>query len=118
DALALAAGHLIRTVAEALAEPDALERLTGGAPGAHPPLARVEQRKLRVLERGRPGEQLEGLEDEADFLIADAGQLEGAHAIRALAVQLVAAAGGLVEAAQDVHERALARTGGAHDGDE
>ena len=46
----------------------ALEALGGGG-------AVVDERQLDVVQRGGAGEQVEGLEDEADFLVADAGEL-------------------------------------------
>jgi hypothetical protein len=34
----------------------------------------IDERQLDVVERGGAGEEIEGLEDEADFLIANAGE--------------------------------------------
>src|SRR5262249_54578972 len=51
------------------------------------------------------------------LLVADQGALVGGQAGDLLAVQPVAAGGGAVQAAQDVHQRGLARARGAHEGD-
>jgi len=63
DTLLLASGELIRMVAQPVAEAHGLQRVGGALPalrGGH--LARVEQRELDVLERGRAREQVESLE--------------------------------------------------------
>ena len=95
--------------------PDALEHLRGAFAPRPPAVARVDQRHLHVPEGAGAAEQLEGLEHEADPLVADAGQGGVAHAGGVLAVQVVPAAGHPVQAAQHVHQRALAGAGGAHD---
>ena len=88
DALLLAAGELARLVVEAVAEPDALER--GGGQRARvalPAAAVVEQRQLDVLQRARARQQVEALEDEAELLVADVGELVLAQPVDAHAVE-------------------------------
>ena len=63
------------------------------------------------------GKQVERLEDEADFLVAHAGERVVGHLRDFLAVQPVLAGVRRVEAADDVHERRLARARRSHDGD-
>jgi hypothetical protein len=78
----------------------------------------VKERQLDILERGRPGEQAEVLEDEADLLVA---QLRPAVAVEArdvLAVEEVVAGGRVVEQTEDVHEGGLAGARRAHHRDE
>ena len=77
----------------------------------------VDQRQLDVVQRGGAGQQIEGLEDEADLLVADARQLVVVQLADQLAVEPVLALGGRIEAADQVHQRGLAGAGGAHDGD-
>ena len=82
-ALLLAAGELVRdggprgrarpTVSERLQGPLAL--LVAPADGA-----RVEHRQLDVLQRRGARQQVEPLEDEADLLVADVGQLVAVRA--------------------------------------
>ena len=75
DALALAAGELIGLVHHAGAEADALEDFLGAGDALGGGGAVVDERQLDVMQRGGAGQQVEGLEDEADFLVADAGEL-------------------------------------------
>ena len=118
DPLLLAARHLVGVVVEPIAQPDPLQRLAGplvplggGDPG-------VEQRQLDVLQRRGARQQVEVLEDEADRLVAEVRQLVVGEAGDVLPLQQVAAGGGAVEAAEQVHQRRLARARGPHDGDE
>src|SRR5207248_6516997 len=55
------------------------------------------------------------LEDEPDLAVADHRPLVGAHRLDRLAVEPVASRGRPVQAAQDVHQRGLARAGDAHE---
>jgi hypothetical protein len=84
------------------------------------PLARghagVDERQLDVVERRGARQQVEGLEDEPDLLVADARQLVVVHRAHLLAVQEVGALRRRVEAADEVHQRGLAGTRRAHDG--
>ena len=57
------------------------------------------------------------MEDESDSLVADIREGRRAQACREFSIQLVGSAGGAVEAAQDVHQRAFAGAAGSHDGD-
>ena len=75
DALALAAGELVGLVHHAGAEVDGLEDGLGAFGALGGGRAVVDERQLDVVEGGGAGEQVEGLEDEADLLVADAGQL-------------------------------------------
>ena len=70
--------------------------------------ARVEQRQLDVLERGRARQQVEALEHEADLLVADMRQLRVSSAATSRPSSRYAL-GRLIEAAEQVHERRLAR---------
>ena len=64
----------------------AVDALGGGG-------AVVDERQLDVVERGGAGEQVEGLEDEADLLVADAGELVVVELGDVVAVEPVAALG-------------------------
>ena len=79
--------------------------------------AGVEERQLDVAQERGLGQQVEGLEDEADLLVADRGELEAGELRDVLAVQAVGALGRRVEAAEDVHEGGLAGARGADDRD-
>ncbi len=60
------------------------------------------------MEGSGAGEQIEGLKDEADLLVADAGELVVVQLADQLAVEPVFALGRGVKAADEVHERGLA----------
>ena len=119
-ALLLAAGELRGVVVLAAGEADPLERGAGaaGAFARREAEVAVEQRQLDVLGRPRPRQQVEALEDEADLGVADLGPLVAVEPRDVDAVEPVAARGRPVEAADDVHQRRLARAGRAHDGHE
>ena len=69
------------------------------------------------MQRGGAGQQVEGLKDEADLFVADARQLVVRHVADQVAIEVVEALGGRVEAADEVHQRRFAGAGGTHDGD-
>ena len=82
-------------------------------PRPRPPLGRrhaaIDHRQLDVLQGRQPRQQLEGLEDEADAPVAELRQLVVAEGADVVAREAVVAFRGPVEAAQDVHQRRLAR---------
>src|SRR5690606_29359583 len=61
--------------------------------------------------------QVEALEHEADLAVAHVRQLDLAELRGVAPVEQVAAAAGRVQAADDVHQRGLARARGSHQGD-
>ena len=71
DALLLAARELVGHVRGAVGEPDRVERLGRQLPALLRLDSRVEERQLDVRLRGRAGNEVEGLEDEADLAAAD-----------------------------------------------
>src|SRR5439155_1241072 len=81
-------------------------------------IAPVDQRKLHVLDGVEARQQVEGLEHEADVLVADRRELVVGELSHVLPGEHVRAGIGYVEATEDVHERRLARARGTHDRDE
>ena len=76
DALLLTARQLARMVIEPIAEPDAPQRVGGQRLRVLPPArAVVQQRQLDVVERRGAREQVEALEDEAELLVSEVGEL-------------------------------------------
>jgi hypothetical protein len=69
----------------------------------------------QVLLGGQDRQQVEELEDEAELVAAQLGQLPVVEAGDVGTVELDGAGGGPVEAGEDVHQRRLAGTGGSHD---
>jgi Cu/Zn superoxide dismutase len=78
-------------------------------------VAGVHHRQLDVGERGGTGQQVERLEHEADFLVADPGQGIITQFAHPVSVEPVLAFGRRVETADHVHERGLARPRRPHD---
>ena len=117
DALALAAGELVGLVVHAGAEVDGFEDGLGAGDALGGRGAVVDEGELDVVERGGAGEEVEGLEDEADFLVTDAGEFVVVELGDVMAVEPIAAVGRGIEAADEVHQRGLAGAGRAHDGD-
>ena len=75
DALPLTAGKLVRLVMHALLQidlPMAPLRRLEALVGRH---AAIDQRQLDIVQRRGPRQQVERLEDEPDFLVADLGEL-------------------------------------------
>ena len=78
--------------------------------------AGVDERQLDVVQGAGARQQVEGLEDEADLAVADRRQLVVVHLRDDLAAEHVGALARRVEAADQVHQRRLARARGSHDG--
>src|SRR5439155_1746322 len=116
--LLLPAGELARQVVLAPAEPDGREQLAGAPALLGERHVGVDHGERHVLERRRPPEQVEILEDEADPAAADGGALVDGQGRDVGVAQVVGAARRLVEAAEQVHARRLARARRAHDGEE
>src|SRR5579862_4083266 len=77
----------------------------------------IQQRELYVVDRGRPGEQVELLKYESDLSVADVGQLVALEPAHIDPVQKVRSRGWPIQASQDVHESRFARSGWSHDCD-
>ena len=116
--LALPPGELVRPVAHPIVELDQAERSGRPLVADRRRDARVDQGQFDVVQRGRPRQQVERLEDEPDLLVPDAREIVVVHPADVLAVQQVLAARRRIETADEVHQRRLARPGGSHDGDE
>jgi len=70
------------------------------------------------VQRCRPGQEVERLEDETDLLVADRGELVVVEVGDLGLVQPVGAERGRVETPEEVHEGRLPRARRSHDGDE
>ncbi len=98
-------------------EADVDQRLLGALDAFCRGRAVVDERQLHVVQRSGAGKQIEGLEDESDFLVADARQLIVVQFADQLAVEPVLALGRRIEAADQVHQRRFAGARWTHDGD-
>ncbi len=118
DALLLTAGHLARLVMHPLRQPHAFQegRAAVELLAVVDAGRRISQRHGHLVERGGPREQVEALKDEADLTIAQMGPLVGVVLRNLLVLEPIPAGRGMIEAAQQVHQRGLARAGGPHQG--
>src|SRR6478672_1498968 len=78
----------------------------------------IDERQFDVFESGRPGQQVETLKDEPHLLVSNQRQLVVRQLRDVTSVQQVMAGGRAIQAADDVHERRLARTGWSDHRDE
>src|SRR5690606_18733928 len=118
NALLLAAGQLIGTVLQPLAKPQAGKQFLGAGMARLPWQAGINGGYFHVLGGIGRGNQVVALENETEGAAAQAGQLVAIQLGNILAFEQVTAGGGLVQAAEQVHQGRLAGAGGAHDGDE
>src|SRR5438445_788912 len=114
----LAAGELARMMGGAIGEPDCGQTVQRALTTRPRGKATVEQGQLDVLERRRPGQQVELLEHEPDLRVADSRQLVLREPADVDAVEQVVPRRRRVEAAEEIHERRFARSRRSHDGDE
>ena len=78
----------------------------------------VDEGNFHVFQKGELGQKIVLLEDEAQLLVPDGGQLPAAHPADIPAIQTVGALGGDVQTTDDVYTGGFARAGLPHDGDE
>ena len=79
--------------------------------------AGIDQRQLDVMQRCGAGQQIERLEYESDFFVANAGQLIVGHRADEIAVDEVLAPGRCIETSDQVHQSRFAGTRRSHDRD-
>ena len=115
DALHLAAGHLARLFVELISEPDLLQRLDGASAPFGRSDAREGQRKLDVGQDVLMRDQVVGLENEADGVVAVGVPVRVCKAPGGLVVDDQVARAVVVEPADDVQQRRLAAAGVAED---
>src|SRR5690606_16143223 len=117
-ALLLAAGELLGPETDALLEPQAREQLARALVPVLQLHARVHGGHLDVLGGRVLRDEVVALEHEAEGLAPEVRQLVAVEVRDVASLEQVLAGGGPVEAAEDVHQRRLARARGAHDGHE
>src|ERR1043165_103234 len=115
DALALTARELVWLVHQALGEVDGAQRLLGHLVSLRSTDATIDQRQLDVVKRSRAREQVEGLKDEADFLVTNTSELVVVHLGNVFAVEPVLALRRRIETSDQVHQGRLAGAGWSND---
>jgi hypothetical protein len=113
DPLLLTAGELRRPMRAPLGEPEAAEQFV--EPPAVGLLAGDRERQDDVLLRRQHREEVEELEDEADLLAPEHGQLLVGEPPDLDAVEDDASAGRAIEPSHDVHQGRLTGARGPHD---
>ena len=108
-ALPLPARKLVGQVVSALRQTDPLQHALGLGLALPEAQATIDQRLHDVLERRCARQQVEALEDEADLLIADVGELVFVEPVHVALIEHVTSTGRRIETADDVHQRRLAR---------
>ena len=109
-ALHFASAHLVREGRGARGEADQSEHFGGASAGLLRPGAAEEKREFDVFHRRHRGEQVEKLENDAEAFAAVGGEFRFAGCVERETVHGDLACGRLVEAAEEVEERALAAT--------
>ena len=99
--LLLAPGRLAREMLRPLTHPDAFQRCEDPRLPLCGPHAGINQRQLDVLVDGQIANQVEALEDESDFAVADARTLRWLQVRGGLIMQLVFAVAGRIEQAEN-----------------
>src|SRR6266542_815260 len=117
DALALAAGKLIRLVLQAMAKLHQVQQLAGALVYFLAAPAFEMKRQRHVLQAGEAGQQVEELKNKTDLVAPQAREVVVRESVQRLAVNRNLAGGGAVETADQVEQRRFARTGGADDRD-
>ncbi len=100
---------------EAVAHSHRAQRPLGAPAALRAPQPGVGERQLDVDERARARHEVEALKHEADLAVAQVGEIVLVHVADVHAVDQIATARGYVQAAEDVHQRALAAARAAHD---
>ncbi len=76
----------------------------------------IEQWQLDVFQCAGPREEVESLEDEAEFHVADDGELFAVEFRNGYPVEIVGTAGGLIEATEGIHQSGLSGSACTHHG--
>ena len=117
DALLLAAGQGAGAVAQPVAEAEA-DQQVGGAAGARAIVdAGIDRRHRGIFDGIEVGEELVALEDEAEMLAPQLGELVGRELADVAAREGIGPFARRIEAADQVHQRRLAGARLADDGD-
>src|SRR5437879_8705486 len=118
DALTLPAGELRRSKQQSVAQTNRLQDAAGALVTLDSAGAGGLERQHDVFDCGQVIQQMETLEHEAKRAQANARPVGVAQRPDVLAIEAHRAFARRIEQADQLQERALARTGGAHDGDQ
>ena len=114
-ALPLPAGKLIGLMISSVSKADGLQIVIGALLAFFASDTCIDQGQGHIVQGADAGEQVEVLEHEAYFFVARDGQRIVVQGGNFLAVQLVGAGGGAIQAAKNVHQGGFAGTGWSHE---
>ena len=114
--LLLPAGKLAGLVVFLALQTQIGQQLVGAAVARTLRHARIHRRQGHIVARIQRSEQIIALENKAETLAPQSGQCVVVHGGGFFAVDAVGAAAGCIQAAQNVHQRGLARAGLADNG--
>ena len=115
DALHLAAGHLVRLLVELIAETDLSERFGRSRLSLRRCDARERQRKLDIRKNGLMRDEVVGLKDKANGMVAVGIPIGVSKVLGGFVVYDKVAGGVLIKPADDVQQRRFAAAGMAED---
>ena len=104
DTLALSAGEFVRLVMDTVGQSDLRQRLQGRFLAFLVGQAGVNQWQFHVAQRIGARQQVERLENKADFLVPDPRKLVVVHLTDVDAVQFVSAGSRRVQATDEIHQ--------------
>ncbi|MNM69079.1 hypothetical protein D3C81_806650 [compost metagenome] len=113
--LLLTAGELARPMRQMAFQTQSRQQLTGTGMSLKLRRTGVNRRHLDVVHCAQMRQQVVTLEDETKVVAAQLGQGLIVQIAGFLAVDPVAAGGGVIKATEDVHQRRFAGTGGTND---
>ncbi len=118
DALLFAAGHGVGAVGFASGEAEIVQELRDFAAVGDVGFAFEHEGEQDVLLGGQGGDEVEGLEDQADVTAAEEREVAVGHGAEVLAVDEDLTGVGVGESRHEMQEGAFAGAGSAHDGKE
>src|SRR6266481_5877964 len=116
NALTLAAGELVRLVIHARSQVNGLQCAFCPRNSLFRRRTAVDEWQLDVVQRGSSRQQVEGLEDEADFFVANTGGFVVVQLADQISIEPVAPFAGRIQAADQVHQGGFAGPRRSHDG--
>lgn len=117
DSLSFAAGKLSGSLMCTVSQPDSFNQLQGSFPQVSVGGKTGECGEEDIFEDAALGQQLVILEDEADVLVAEGGQVAGGQSPGVLAEDFERSGGGAIESSGEIQQGAFAAAGGSADGE-
>lgn len=117
DALRLTTGELTGAILYAIGKSDRVNGAQGAFAAFLAADVGVDHGQLDIFENIEPGQEVEGLKDEADLFVADAGEFIVARLADIHAVEHDGAGADIIETTENLHHGRFSAAGGSDDGD-